>query len=80
MYITGEHKMKNTITNKKELKMKTYKLICKTFGHKFSFNASDFETATQMKNEWCHYHSFLLNDFTVEETTDTKWIHNEYFS
>jgi len=60
--------------------MKTYKLICETFGHKFSFNAPDIETAVKMKNEWCSYHSFNFKDFTVEETTNTKWVHNEYFN
>ncbi len=60
--------------------MKTYKLICATFGHKFSFHAPDINTANQMKIEWCCYHSYNAVDFSVEETTDQKWIHNEYFN
>ena len=59
---------------------KIYKLISKDFGHKFSFNAHDFETATHMMKQWCLYHSFYFGDFSVEETTDVKWIHNEYFA
>lgn len=57
-----------------------FKLICKTFGHKFSFHAVNLPTANMMKNEWCDYQSFNRADFSVEETTDSKWMHDEYFS
>jgi hypothetical protein len=58
--------------------MKTYKLICSTFGWKFSFNADNDLDATSKKNGWCRYHSFDSNDFSIEETNDNKRIHNEY--
>jgi len=57
---------------------KIYKLICNTFGHKFSFNAVDQKDAENKAWNWCRYHSFHLRDFKVEETTEEKWIHNEY--
>lgn len=59
---------------------KIYKLLCKDFGHKFSFHAEDDNEALDKKNEWCNYHSFNNRDFMIEETTDTKWIHDEYFN
>lgn len=58
--------------------MKIYKLICSEFGHKFSFNAKDSQDAESKKRAWCRYHSFNHSDFRIEETEDTKWIHNEY--
>ncbi len=58
--------------------MKTYKLICNTFGHKFSFNAKNEEAAILKMKEWCAYHSHYPMDYKVEETTETKWIHNDY--
>jgi len=57
--------MKNT--------QKIFKLICKSFGHKFSFHAVNLPTEKMLKNEWCNYQSFNATDFSVEETTDTKW-------
>lgn len=59
-------------------KQKIYKLICKDFGHKFSFNAKDINEANDKKFEWCSYHSFNAKDFSIEETTEEKWMHNEY--
>ena len=61
---------------KKETKI--YKVICKEFGHKFSFNAKDENDAERKLSEWVSYHSHLRRDYTLEETTDGKWIHNEY--
>lgn len=58
--------------------MKIFKLICHTFGHKFSFHAKNLEDAISKKGDWCLYHSFSPRDFDVEETTDGKWIHDEY--
>ena len=60
--------------------MKTYKLICNTFGWKFSFNAVNEEDATSKMKSWCNYHSFYYNDFSIEETKDQSWIHNEYMN
>ena len=57
-----------------------FKLICKAFGHKFSFHAVNLATAEAMKREWGDYQSFNAADFSVEETTDSKRIHDEYFS
>ncbi len=76
--------MKNTNQNwriemQTEIK-KYFKLICETFGHKFSFEADCITNAENMKNEWCNYHSYNPVNFSVEETTDSKWIHNEYFN
>lgn len=64
--------------NTKKAALKIYKLICKDFGHKFSFNAKDERDAEMKKNGWCRYHSFDNRDFKVEETTEAKWMHNEY--
>ncbi len=67
-------------TQKKENKMtqKIYKLICKDFGHKFSFNAKNIKDAESKIREWTAYHSHSFSDYTIEETADTKWIHNEW--
>ena len=58
--------------------MKTYKLICSDFGWKFSFNALNESEANIKKIGWCHYHSFDHSKFTIEQTTETNRIHNEY--
>lgn len=58
--------------------MKTYKLICSTFGWKFSFNATNLEDATSKKIGWCQYHSFSADSFSVEETKEKNRMHNEY--
>lgn len=60
--------------------MKIFKLICKDFGHKFSFNAKDLEEAKSKMMGWLEYHDMLRSksDFSVEETTDPKWIENSY--
>ena len=62
----------------KHIVMKTYKLICNDFGWRFSFNADNEKEAELKKKAWCRYHSFDCNDFRIEETEETKWIHNEY--
>lgn len=59
--------------------MKIFRLVRTDDGeHRFSFNAKDIEEAIKMKNRWCHYHSFCISSYKVEETTDTKWMHNDY--
>ena len=59
--------------------MKIFKLISNDFGHKFSFNAKDLKDAISKAKNWCNYHSHHFDSmYKVEETTDTKWIHNEY--
>jgi len=58
--------------------IKTYKLMCSNFGWKFSFNADNEETAVILKNDWCRYQSFDSKEYTIEETTNTNRIHNEY--
>ena len=58
--------------------MKIFKLICKTFGHKFSFNAKNIEDATSKVAAWCWYQGHSLRDYKIEETTDTKLIYNQY--
>jgi len=59
--------------------MKIFKLICNELGHKFSFHARNIEDATSKAQDWCRYHGFnFRNEYKVEETTDEKWIHNEY--
>ena len=58
--------------------MKTYKLICSDFGWKFSFTATNESEANYKKIGWCNYHSFDSSKFSIEETTDTNRIHNEY--
>ncbi len=64
--------------NLKVENLKTFKLICKVFGHQFSFNAKDMDDATDKTANWCAYHSLPYRDYKVEETTDQKWLHNEY--
>lgn len=58
--------------------VKIFKLICNEFGHKFSFHAHDMEEAISKKGGWCYYHRFHPADFQVEETTEEKWMHDEY--
>lgn len=66
--------MKNTMTT-----TKIFKLICNDFGHKFSFNAQSLTDAISKAKGYCRYHSFSFeSEFKVEETTDKKWMHNEY--
>ncbi len=62
--------------------MKIYKLVCKDFGHRFSFNAKNDEEAESKRIGWLTYQGMLKsrNEFWVEETTDSKWIHNEYMA
>lgn len=57
---------------------KIYKLICPEFGHKFSFNAANMAEAESKMKDWCLYHSFPFHGYRVEETTEEKWMHNEY--
>jgi len=57
---------------------KIFKVICNTFGHKFSFNAKDDEDAERKLFTWVRYHSFQRRDFQLEETNEEKRIHNEY--
>lgn len=57
---------------------KIFKMICSTFGHKFSFNAKNIEEAESKKIGYARHHSHNPNDYTVEETTETKMMHNEY--
>jgi replication initiation and membrane attachment protein DnaB len=59
--------------------MKIFKLISKELGHKFSFHAKNIAEANSKKNEWARYHSHSTQDYVVEETSDPKWLHNEYF-
>ena len=59
---------------------KIFKLICDTFGHKFSFNAKDMNDAISKAKSWCNYHSHSFSDYKVEETNEEKWMHNEYVS
>lgn len=59
-------------------KTKIYKVICSDFGHKFSFNAKDEKDADIKLNKWLSYHSFDKNGYSLQETTEEKWIHNEY--
>jgi hypothetical protein len=62
----------------KNTNQKIFKLICKTFGHKFSFNAKDMDEAISKAKKWCRYHSYSFDDYSVEETTEKKYMHNEY--
>ena len=58
-----------------------FKLISNEMGHKFSFNAKNIEDAISKAKDWCRYHSHHFeSEYKVEETTDSKWIHNEYIS
>jgi hypothetical protein len=60
---------------------KIFKLISNTMGHKFSFNAKNIEDAISKAKNWCNYHSFHFeSEYKVEETTEEKWMHNEYVS
>lgn len=58
--------------------MKIYKVICNDFGHKFSFNAVDEKDAESKLSNWLNYHSYFRRDYKLEETTEVKWMHNEY--
>ena len=64
----------------KDIGSKIYKLICKDFGHMFSFHAKDDTDAMNKKWDWCNYHSHSYQDYRLEETTEEKWIHDEYFN
>lgn len=55
-----------------------YKMICSTFGHKFSFNAKNIQEAEAKKNEFARYHSHNPKDYAVEQTNEEKMMHNEY--
>lgn len=61
--------------------MKTYALICKDFGRKFSFNAKDEADAISKAKGWCRYHSHSWSDYTVLEANEPykyEDLHNEY--
>lgn len=60
--------------------LKIYKVICSDFGHKFSFNAKDEVDAKKKFNNWLNYHSYRCGGFKIEETTEEKYMHNEYVS
>lgn len=52
-------------------------MICNDFGHKFSFNAKNIEDAKIKRNNFERYHS-NYNQYTLEETEETKMLHNAY--
>lgn len=61
--------------------LKTFALICKTFGRKFSFHAVDQQDAESKARGWCSYHSFPFGDYEVEEIQpggELRDLHNEY--
>ena len=60
--------------------IKIFKLIHKDLGHKFSFIAKDEVDAWDKAMNYILYHSHSKSEYKVEETTDPKWIHNEYVS
>lgn len=57
---------------------KIFKVICNDFGHKFSFNAKDMQDAENKLSAYLNYHGHFRRDYKLEETTEEKWMHNEY--
>lgn len=72
VYLSHQTKRKMKATQK------IFKLISNQMGHKFSFNAKDIDDATAKAKDWVRYHSHSFSDYSVEETTEEKWMHNEY--
>ena len=64
-------------TTTKATETKIFKMMCIDFGHKFSFNAKNQEEANDKVYGYSNYHS-MFGQFYAEETTESKWMHNEY--
>lgn len=62
--------------------MKTFALIDKTIGRKFSFHAVDHEEAVSKAKAWCRYHSWNYDEQIVEikeiSEKEPGDLHNEY--
>lgn len=65
---------------KQTIETRIFKVICNSVGHKFSFNAKDEQAAETKLSKWLSYHSHSRSDYKLEETTEEKWMHNEYVS
>jgi hypothetical protein len=59
---------------------KIFKVISNELGYKFSFNAKNEKDAESKFSNWLNYHSHFRIDYKLEETTEEKWMHNEYVS
>lgn len=58
--------------------MKTFAIISEDTGRRFSFNAQNVSEANDKLSDWKLYHGFRNGGFSVEETTETLDLHNEF--